>query len=423
MKLYSNDKNVYEAAIDRIRYLYDEFPNVVVGYSGGKDSTVCFHLCMQVAKEKNRLPMKVLFIDQEAEWESTIEMVKEVMYHPDVDPYWYQMPMVITNNASSYERYSYCWDESKKDEWIHPKVDISKKVNRFGTDRFAKLFTNIFKVEFGDQNSCYISGVRTEETQTRFIGLTSNITYKWITWGKKLTEKLGHYTFYPLYDWSYSDVWKCIHDNNFKYNEIYDHYYQNGIPLQKMRVSNLHHETAVAGLLNIQEIEPQTWSKMQLRIEGVNAVSHLEKTSFMAPDELPPMFKDWREYTIYLADNLIIENKYKLKFAKLMQAKKYGLKYNDPELLKKNKRYEKKYWRQVINTILSSDWDFTKFGNFTKGQPVINFINFWSGHHEKFKWIDKVSAVFFSEEEVLMIMKKIKENNERYERENKRVYQ
>ena len=79
-------QNVYEAALDRIRWLYDEFPNIVVNMSGGKDSTVIFNLTHQVATEKNRLPVRVLFIDQEAEWQSTIDYMRSVMYRPDVDP-------------------------------------------------------------------------------------------------------------------------------------------------------------------------------------------------------------------------------------------------------------------------------------------------------------------------------------------------
>ena len=65
MKIYNN-QNVLDAALNRIRFLFDEFPNVIVGFSGGKDSTATLNLCLQVAEEKKRLPLKVLFIDQEA---------------------------------------------------------------------------------------------------------------------------------------------------------------------------------------------------------------------------------------------------------------------------------------------------------------------------------------------------------------------
>ena len=88
MKIYSN-VNVYDAALKRMNWLFDEFPNVVVGFSGGKDSTVVYNLALQVAREKNRLPLRVLFLDQEAEWQSTIDTVRLVMENPDVEPLWY----------------------------------------------------------------------------------------------------------------------------------------------------------------------------------------------------------------------------------------------------------------------------------------------------------------------------------------------
>jgi predicted phosphoadenosine phosphosulfate sulfurtransferase len=37
------DVNVYDAALERFRYLFDNFDKVVVSFSGGKDSTVCLN--------------------------------------------------------------------------------------------------------------------------------------------------------------------------------------------------------------------------------------------------------------------------------------------------------------------------------------------------------------------------------------------
>lgn len=54
MKYYSKE-NVYDAALSRIRYLFDEFDNVVVGFSGGKDSTICLQLSLIVAEELLKL--------------------------------------------------------------------------------------------------------------------------------------------------------------------------------------------------------------------------------------------------------------------------------------------------------------------------------------------------------------------------------
>ena len=46
MQIYTNE-NVLNAARRRIHFLFDEFENIIVSISGGKDSTVCCHLALQ----------------------------------------------------------------------------------------------------------------------------------------------------------------------------------------------------------------------------------------------------------------------------------------------------------------------------------------------------------------------------------------
>ena len=263
MKIFLNT-NVYDEAIKRINYLFDEFDEVVIANSGGKDSTVIKELTLMVAEQRGRLPVKMLFIDQEVEYRMVIEYMRIAMKDKRVDPKWLQIPLKMPNSLSMYEPYHISWEKGK--EWMRPQEEISIKENVFGADSWTSgvngVFNSILEHWFPDKKACYVSGVRTEESPTRLAGLTTGKTYKHITWGKILNKKLDHYTFYPIWDWNLSDVWKYIFDNNFKYCKIYDELYRYGIPPHRMRVSSLHHETAVHSLFFLQEVEKDTWDSL-----------------------------------------------------------------------------------------------------------------------------------------------------------------
>jgi predicted phosphoadenosine phosphosulfate sulfurtransferase len=378
MKIY-HQENVFDAALDRIRFLFHEFPEVVVGCSGGKDSTVVFNLALMVARELGRLPLRVMWIDQEVEWQGTVDMVESIMTRPDVLPMWFQMPMVITNNASSFERYNHCWREADRAKWAHPQHPVAIKENRYGTERFHELFGAIFKVQFAHTPACYISGVRTQESPKRFVALTDTVKYQWITWGKKLDTKRGHYTFYPIYDWEISDVWKAIHEHGWPYNRIYDRMYQYGIAPVHMRISNLHHETAIQDLMLVQEIEPETWVRVADRIDGANTIKHLKHNSFACPAELPFMFRSWQEYAEHLIENIVQEPANRAKVRKVM-ARCLAVYEHEP--------IRSEMIRVVINTVLCSDWDFTKVANFEISPPVYGYRRWHRGDEPHLAWLD-----------------------------------
>jgi len=72
------DIDVYTKTIERINYLYDRFDNIVVSFSGGKDSTAVLNCTIEVARKRNKLPVKAVFFDEEAIHPPTIEYVDRV---------------------------------------------------------------------------------------------------------------------------------------------------------------------------------------------------------------------------------------------------------------------------------------------------------------------------------------------------------
>jgi len=348
MKIYLT-QNVFDAALERIRYLFNEFPNIIVNISGGKDSTVIFNLAMRVAEEMGRLPLKVMFLDQEAEWQAVIDHIISIMYDKRVEPYWLQIPIKLTNATSTAEPYLHCWGEGE--EWMREKDQISIKDNHYGTDRFHEMFPAFINTDFKDVKACYLAGVRCEESPARQLGLMTSLKYKHIPWGKIHSKKYQHYAFYPIYDWSYTDVWKAIHSNKWPYSKIYDYQYQHGLPINQMRVSNVHHETALYSLFYMQETEPDTWNKLTKRVRGINSAGKLTWSLF-CPRQLPFMFTSWYEYRDYLLEKLVtdpaIRQILRRNFAR--DDKSYILDIH-PAMLTRH-----------INAILTNDVDLTRMG-------------------------------------------------------------
>jgi predicted phosphoadenosine phosphosulfate sulfurtransferase len=191
------------------------------------------------------------------------------------------------------------------------------------------------------------------------LGLTTYPTYKSVTWGQQRDRKRHHYDFYPIYDWSYTDVWKAIHDNGWPYCRIYDYMYQYGIPVHMMRVSNVHHETALDKLFYLQEIEADTWNRITRRIRGISTAGKLGFDDFYVGQDLPFMFADWREYRDYLLEHLITDPAMRKRYVRrflamdnMHSAGKYDLRNVD------------QMYRTQINTILANDFEFTKLRNF-----------------------------------------------------------
>lgn len=298
------ENNVFDEALNRIRYIFDEFDDVIVSMSGGKDSTVCFNLAMMVAKEKGRLPLKVFWLDQEAEWQSTVDYMDSIMRNPDVKPYWFQVPFDFTNSLSPQRNFIHLWAPEDEAIWIRPHSDIAITECKSKDKRFHQLIKSLQSECTESDNAIALCGMKVSESFMRRVALTTGKSrYKGTMWiSKKQKGKVQ--TAYPIYDWQDSDVWTAIAKNGWAYNKLYDRQYQWGLSKKDMRCSALIHETAWQHIERLQEFEPETYNKFCRRVPGTDTFSHAFETN-VVPRQLPFMFRDWKEYRDYLLEHLV----------------------------------------------------------------------------------------------------------------------
>lgn len=310
MKQVYVSKNVVEAAINRIEYIFDNFENIIVSISGGKDSTVMCWLALQEAKKRNR-KIGIFFLDEEVVYESTIEQVTWLMnlYPENTKRLWFQFPFHLTNSTSYEEGQLICWEPGKHKIWMRPKVSYSiqhipwdreKQSVRDKTKGFG-FYDVLDNFQASQNDTAFLVGLRATESMNRFRAVAKNPGYEDCYWCTKIHRAIGSASFYPLYDWNFHDVWKFIYENDIRYSRIYDYQFKKGMSQQDIRVSSLIHEKSFKALVELPEFEPKTYDKLLNRVKGIE-VGHLygKDPRLLRCRKLPMQYSSWREYRDFL---------------------------------------------------------------------------------------------------------------------------
>ena len=328
MKTYNN-KDVYTAAKERIKYIFDEFEHICVSFSGGKDSGTVLNMCIDEARKRKR-KIGVLFIDLEAFYKKTIEFVERMLENnKDVlEPYWICLPMESPNSLSYLEPTWIWWDKEKEPIWVRPMpkkeyvineennpLDFYKKNMPF--EEFIKHFGNWYGK--GEKTATLV-GIRTDESLNRFRAIAGTKSmYKDKNYSTKVNENV--YNFYPIYDWSVEDIWTYNGKFQKDYNKLYDLFYKAGVSIHKMRVDEPFGNEAKAGLSMFRVIEPDTWAKVVNRVSGANFGNIYSGNKIMTAHYKLPKNHTWKSFTFFLLDTLPpeISEHYKIKFSKFIK--------------------------------------------------------------------------------------------------------
>ena len=320
MKVYT-DKNVFDASLERIEFAFDNFDNLCVSYSGGKDSTVMIQLVNMIAKKRNR-KFDVLFIDMEAQYLMTIEHIKTLKNKLECirDFYWVCLPLSLRNAVSVFEPRWICWEKAKKDKWVRemPEFAINEDNNIFPFFRYAMEFEE-FVPEFekwyqekkGGMCGSFV-GIRCDESLNRFRTIVSQKKDRlkdkpWTTRNKPLKNS---YSIYPIYDYKTEDVWIATFNNNFEYNYVYELMYKNGLGIHQQRLCQPFGDDQKNGLDQYRAIEAENWDKLLKRVAGVNFGNIYCRTSALGNIKSEkPEHLTWQEWALYLLESIGIYNK------------------------------------------------------------------------------------------------------------------
>ncbi len=320
--------SVYDKTQDRLKFLFEEFDNIYVSFSGGKDSGVLLNLCIDYIR-KNNLNRKigVFHLDYEAQYTATTNYVNEVLEsNLDIcDVYRCCVPFKVSTCTSMYETYWRPWDEDKKEIWVSGlpgKCHTAKDFSFFNPDmwdyEFQERFGLWYHQKMNAKKTASLIGIRTQESFHRWKAIhatrTKDTNYKGENWSTKMFN--GVYNMYPIFDWKTEDIWVANSKFGWAYNKLYDIFYQAGVKLNEMRVASPFLSTAQESLKLYRVIEPNTWGKLIGRVNGVNFTGLYGGTTAMGWKEIKlPEGHTWKSYMEFLLSTLPenISNGYKKK--------------------------------------------------------------------------------------------------------------
>ena len=309
--------SVYDALQQRLAFLFKEFDNIYVSFSGGKDSGLLLNLVIDF--KRAHYPDRrigVFYQDFEAQYTLTNEFVTRTFdrLEPEIDPYWVCLPMATRTALSSYEMYWYPWDDMRPELWVRPMPKRDYVINmqkpftyykyKMHQEDLAKQFGRFYKEEHGNKKTVCLLGIRADESLQRYNGFVNKkYGYKGKCWITKQFKDVWCAS--PLYDWSVNDVWAANYKFGYDYNRLYDLYYKAGLKPNQMRVASPFNDYSKDSLNLYWVIDPEIWTRLVGRVRGANFGAIYGRTKAMGYRNITlPEGHTWESFTRFLLDTL-----------------------------------------------------------------------------------------------------------------------
>lgn len=302
-------KNVYQALQERIGRVFREYDYVYLAFSGGKDSGVLLNVCVEHLRRHGGR-MGVFHLDYEVQYSLTTEYVDDALASDRdiLDVYRCCVPFKVGSAASMFQRFWRPWDPGVG--WVREMPDgcLTSGDFDFYTQEmwdyeFQECFAFWLRRKLGARKVACLIGIRTQESFSRWRTIYRRTPGPSAQWVCPLGEGVDNV--YPLYDWHTTDVWIANGRFHWKYNRLYDLYYQAGVPLNSQRVASPFISQAISSLHLYRVVEPEMWGKMLSRVNGVNFAGLYGNSTAMGWQAVRlPEGMTWKKYLFFLLDTL-----------------------------------------------------------------------------------------------------------------------
>jgi predicted phosphoadenosine phosphosulfate sulfurtransferase len=307
-------QNVYDAAVERLEEVYRGFDRVYLSVSFGKDSTVLLYLALDVARRLGKLPVEIVYIDLEGQYQSTGRLAEACFSRSDVVGHWVCLPINLRNAVSMHQPFWTCWDPDEQERWIRPMPDHPAVVSDEAAFPFFYRHMEFeeFVPEYGawmaqTGRTCCLVAIRSDESLNRFRTIASHTKDRWrgYAWTTKIQGYDNIYNAYPIYDWRTEDIWTATGRNGWPYNRIYDLMHMAGVSIHEARLCQPYGDDQRRGLDLYHRCEPETWPRVVQRVTGANFGAKYAKSALMGFRKMvKPPKHTWRSYTEFLLSTL-----------------------------------------------------------------------------------------------------------------------
>lgn len=338
------EKNVYDAAIERLHDIFDRADNISIGFSGGKDSTAVLQMALKVAEERGKLPLRVCFFDEEAIFPTTVEYVERMRKDPRIELEWYCLPILHQNSCSQGEPFWFCWDRRCPEKWVRPLPEGAiTHLDGFVTSYDFLTHTNLPKINHliahpKDGLNIHLMGLRADESLRRFqaSARTTKDNYyskyympvldengvpqvkggdgKAKDWKSKPCEWVMLAS--PIYDWTTKDIWKLVVELGCDYNYGYDLMRMANISPAKQRICPPFGTQPLQSLHLYKCLFPEIWDKMVDRVNGASTAAIYARTELYGfkgyPKRNTVKYPTPMDYLTYLLNKFPVAERKKL---------------------------------------------------------------------------------------------------------------